>query len=100
MKVPPYLKVSPKGIIINLYVQPRSSFTSFAGLHESLLKLKVQQPPINNAANKACQQFLAKLFKVSKTSILLKSGANSRKKTFLITGISLEQALNSLPKQV
>ena len=97
MKIPPYLKVVPKGVVLNLHVQPRSSCTAFAGLHGSSLKLKVQPPPVDGAANKACRQFLAKLFKVSKSSVMLKSGANSREKAFLIAGISLDYALARLP---
>ncbi len=99
MRIPPYLKVVPKGIVLNLHVQPRSTRTAFAGLHGSSLKLKVQPPPVDGAANKACQQFLAKLFKVSKSSVVLKSGANSREKAFLIAGISLDYTLARLPKQ-
>jgi len=98
MKIPPYLKVVPKGVILNLHVQPRSSRTAFAGIHGSSLKLKVQPPPVDGAANKACRQFLAKLFKVSKSSVVLKSGANSREKVFMIAGISLDYALARLPK--
>ncbi|MCD6198758.1 MAG: DUF167 domain-containing protein [Deltaproteobacteria bacterium] len=98
MKIPPYLKVVPKGVILNLHVQPRSSRTVFGGLHGSSLKLKVQPPPVDGAANKACRQFLAKLFKISKSSVVLKSGTNSREKAFLIAGISLDYALDRLPK--
>lgn len=98
MEVPPYLKVVPKGVVLNLHVQPRSSRTAFAGLHGSSLKLKVQPPPVDSAANNACRQFLAKIFKVSKSSVVLKSGANSREKAFLITGISLDYALARLPE--
>ena len=98
MKIPPYLKVVPKGVILNLHVQPRSSRTAFAGIHGSSLKLKVQPPPVDGAANRACRQFLAKLFKVSKSSVVLKSGANSREKVFMIAGISLDYALARLPK--
>jgi len=98
MKIPPYLKVVPKGIVLNLHVQPKSSRTAFAGLHGSSLKLKVQPPPVDGAANKACQKFLAKQFNISKSSVVLKSGANSRGKAFLIAGISLDYALARLPK--
>ena len=78
MKIPPYLKVVPKGVVLNLHVQPRSSCMAFGGLHGSSLKLKVQPPPVDGAANKACRQFLAKLFKVSKSSVVLKSGELAR----------------------
>jgi uncharacterized protein (TIGR00251 family) len=98
MKIPPYLKVVPKGIILNLHVQPRSSRTAFSGLYGSSLKLKVQSPPVDGAANRACRHFLAELFRVSKSSVVLESGANSREKAFLIAGISLNYALARLPK--
>ena len=97
LKIPPYLKVVPEGIVLNLHVQPKSSHTAFAGLYGSSLKLKVQPPPVDGAANIACRQFLAKLFTVSKSSVVLKSGANSREKTFLIADISLDYALARLP---
>ncbi|MEA3385408.1 MAG: DUF167 domain-containing protein [Thermodesulfobacteriota bacterium] len=97
MKIPPYLKVVPNGIVLNLHVQPKSSRTAFSGLHGLSLKLKVQPPPVDGAANKACQKFLAKQFHISKSSVVLKSGANSRKKAFLIAGISLDYALARLP---
>jgi len=62
------------------------------------LSLKVQPPPVDGVANKACRQFLAKLFNISKSSVVLKSGANSREKAFLIAGISLDYALARLPR--
>ncbi len=96
-KVPPYLRVASEGIVLSLHVQPKSSRTAFAGLHGSSLKLKVHPPPADGAANKACQQFLAKQFKVPKSSVVLKSGASAREKVFLIKGISLKKALPQLP---
>lgn len=98
MKIPPYLKMVTEGIVLNLHVQPKSSRMAFAGLYGSSLKLKVQPPPVDGAANKACRQFLAKRFRVSKSSVVLKSGANSSEKAFLIAGISLDYALARLPK--
>jgi len=96
-KIPSYLRVASEGIILSLHVQPKSSRTAFAGLHGSSLKLKVHPPPADGAANKACQQFLAKRFKVPKSSVILKSGAGAREKVFLIKGISLKRALSQLP---
>ena len=97
-KIPSYLRVASEGIVLSLHVQPRSSRTGFAGLQGSSLKLKVHPPPADGAANKACQQFLAKHFKVPKSSVILKSGASAREKVFLIKGISLEKALTRLPQ--
>ncbi len=95
--IPQYLRVVPEGIVLSLHVQPKSSRTAFAGLYGSSIKLKVQAPPVDGAANRACQKFLAKLFKVSKSSVILKSGAGARNKTFLITGVSLDYVLARLP---
>ena len=97
-RIPPYLKIVPEGIVLSLHVQPKSSHTAFAGLYGSSLKLKVQAPPVDGAANTACQRFLAKQFKVPKSSIVLRSGTSAREKGFLIMGVSLDDALARIPK--
>ena len=91
--IPAYLREAPEGIVLNLHVQPGSSCTAFVGLHGPFLKLKVKARPVDNAANKACQRFLAKQFNLPKSSVVLKSGHGSRQKSFLIPGVSLEVAL-------
>jgi len=92
-----FLKEVPDGVLLNLRVIPRSFRTGFAGLYgETSVKLRIQSPPVENAANRACQKFLAKKLGVSKAQLIIKSGLKSRDKVVLIRNVSLEYVRNRL----
>ncbi len=86
----PFVRQTAEGVVVRLHVVPRSSRTELCGLHGDALKLKVQAPPVEGAANKEIQRFLAKSLKIPKKSIQLVSGATSRQKEFLIKGLKAE----------
>lgn len=79
---------SDQGIIITLYVQPRSSRNAFVGIHGGALKLAVTDPPVEGKANKAVTGFLAKFFGIAKSAVMVKSGMQSRQKRCLLKGVS------------
>jgi len=91
------LKLHPKGTVVSLYVQPRSSRNQIVGLHGDNLKVKLTSPPVEGAANKCCCDYLAKLFKLSKSEVELISGDKARQKRVLLRGLSpqlVESILN------
>lgn len=51
------------------------------------LKLRVNAPPVEGAANEACRQFLSKLFGIAKGRVKILSGAKSRQKRILLEGL-------------
>jgi uncharacterized protein YggU (UPF0235/DUF167 family) len=55
-----------------------------AGQHGDALKIKLMAPPVDDAANKMCIQYLAKWLKVPKSSIEIISGHTSRTKRLLL----------------
>ncbi|RUM34568.1 MAG: YggU family protein [Desulfobulbus sp.] len=83
-----FLQVLPDGkILLSLYVQPRSSRNELAGLHGESLKLRLTTPPVDGKANKAVISFLAKLLKLPKSAVYIKSGLHSRSKKIVVTGL-------------
>ncbi len=86
-ELPPFLTVTKEGLLLRVHVQPRAKRAGVAGLHGDSLKLKVQAPPADGAANRACVELLARLLKVPKRSVSLRSGHRSREKTFLVEGV-------------
>ncbi len=89
----PYLKTQPDGaLLLALYVQPRSSRNEIAGLHGDALKLRLTTPPVDGKANRAVISFLAKLLKIPKSAILIKSGQRSRSKKLLLSGLDEQEA--------
>ncbi|WP_020676026.1 DUF167 domain-containing protein [Geopsychrobacter electrodiphilus] len=81
------LKAHAKGTVLSLHVQPRSSRNQIVGLHGERLKLKLTSPPVEGSANKCCCDYLAKLFKLSKSDIELISGDKARQKRILLHGL-------------
>ena len=56
----PYMKENKEGIVIKVFIQPRSSKNMIAGLYKDALKIKLTAPPVEGAANRMCINFLSK----------------------------------------
>ena len=76
-----WMTLKENKIIINVKVVPNSSKNSISNEGE-FLKIKLTAPPVDNKANKALIEYLSKLLKVSKSSIILKYGETSKNKIF------------------
>lgn len=65
------------------------------------LKIRLTSPPVDNAANAACIEFLANILKIRKNQITIVSGQKSRIKQIRVRGGLLEEVesllLKSLP---
>jgi len=66
-------------ITLKIKAQPQSSKNEFCGPYgEDAIKVKVKAPAVEGAANRELAKFLAKSFKVSKSSIEFISGQSSK----------------------
>lgn len=96
-------KPIPTGIRLAVRLQPRASRNEVCGLfgegHEPRLKLRLTAPPVDNAANGACQVYLAELFGVAKGAVRLVGGDKSKDKLWEIAG-DAEALLETLRKLV
>ncbi len=89
------LKKSANSIGFRVHAIPRSSYAGVVGKHDGSLKVKLNSPPIDGAANSELITILAKFFKVSKRSVEITSGETSRKKSVTIQG-EMEALINKL----
>ncbi len=85
------LRENASGLDVPLHVQPRAHRTELAGVRNGALKLKVQAPPVDDAANDAVVLFFSKLLCVPKSRLSIASGAKSRDKILRIQGMSSAQ---------
>jgi len=97
----PFLKSYQGGVLLSVYIQPRSAKTTIVGPFGDppLLKVKVASPPVDGAANTELIQFLSKQFHCAKSTIQIIRGQHSRQKDFLFNECDLEkmtQHLNAL----
>ena len=100
--IPDWLQLTPAGVIVSLYIQPRASKNEIVGQQGDALKVRLTSPPVEGAANKLCSEFIAKLCGVAKSDVSICSGEKSRQKRLLISGVtpkSVQSALNAAIKK-
>jgi uncharacterized protein (TIGR00251 family) len=83
-------------IRVEVYIQPRASVTELAGTHDGLIKIRIAAPPIDNAANIALIDFIAKRLGIAKRGVRVVLGTSSRRKTLEIDGVSLKAVCAAL----
>ncbi len=91
----PFAPVSG-GTRIAVRVQPRASRNRVDGIHNGRVKIRLSAPPVDNAANNALVEFLAKVLGVPKRNIALVRGHRARDKVVEVEGITPEEARRAL----
>jgi hypothetical protein len=78
------------GVRVSVHVQPRAARTEIAGVHGSALKVRLNAPPVDGAANAALVAFLAETLGVPRRAVRVVSGQTSRAKVVEIDGIGAD----------
>jgi len=86
----------PDGCILKCWIQPRSSRNAVVGVHGDAVKIALTAPPVDGKANKELLKFLAKYFKLPKSSIQIIAGDSSRSKTILIVDVDKDTIIKKL----
>ena len=81
-----WIRADEDAITIDVLVVPRASRTQIAGITGDRLKVQLNAPPVDGAANKALIALLAKSIGVAKGSVTIVSGQTSRRKRLRIEG--------------
>lgn len=89
MSIPvhPELTAASDGVLLTVHAQPGARRTEIVGRHGDAVKIRVAAPPVDDRANDALVVFLAEAFGVRRSAVTIRSGASSRHKRVLISGI-------------
>jgi uncharacterized protein len=79
-ELPVWLQNQGTHCILTLHIQPGAKKTDIAGEHGDALKIRLSAPPVEGKANAALISFLAKVLRLPKVAVRLKSGDTSRHK--------------------
>jgi uncharacterized protein (TIGR00251 family) len=92
-KFPGMFKVrdTSEGAVFAVKVHPRAKKEAITEELEGALKVALTAPPVEGRANEACIEFFAKLLKVSRSSVSIAAGQNSRNKVIQVAGMSAEE---------
>lgn len=83
------LRTSQESTLLEVLVSPKASRNAVVGIHDGRLKIQIQSPPVDGAANDTLVRFVAKQLGISRQSVQLVAGQTSRRKTL---AIDLERA--------
>ena len=86
--MPSWLTADERGVVLQIFVQPRASRNQITGLQGDELKVRLTSPPVEGAANKSCGEYFAKLLGVAKGAVELVAGDKSRHKRLLVRGVT------------
>jgi uncharacterized protein len=91
------LRVQVRGntVRVSVHVQPRATRSEIVGLHGAALKVRLQAPPVDGAANEALVTLLAERLGVARRAVRVVAGASSRAKTVEVDGTT-EDAVRAL----
>ena len=98
----PAATAAGQGVLLHVSVQPRAARPGIQGLRHGALHVRLTSPPEKGRANQELIAQLSAFFNVRKSGIQIVSGAASRKKKALLTGIALadvRQRLDALPRE-
>ncbi len=82
-----------EGVTFGVHVQPRASRNELCGVQGEEMKLRLTSPPVEDAANRLCIEFLAKQLGVPKSNVSILAGTKSRHKIIRATGITAAKVL-------
>ena len=82
--------VDSRGTTVRFRVrlQPRASRNEIAGAPDGVLRVRLQAPPVDGAANEALVDFLAERLAVPRRGVRIVTGATSRTKMIEVEGVS------------
>lgn len=81
-------------LIFSVRVIPKSSRSEIVGEMDGALKVKINAPPVDGAANAELIKVLAKRLRVSKSAVEITGGQTSKRKQVRISGITETDLLN------
>jgi uncharacterized protein (TIGR00251 family) len=87
-------------VVFTVRVQPRASRDEIAGVMDGALKVRLQAPALEDRANVALCEYLARLLKTPKSAVRILSGDRGRIKRMEIRGVTQQQVLARLTQEV
>jgi uncharacterized protein len=90
-----HVEVRGSVVRVSVHVQPRAARSEIVGLHGTALKVRLQAPPVDGAANEALVALLAERLGVARRAVRVVAGASSRAKTVEVDGTT-ENAVRAL----
>jgi uncharacterized protein (TIGR00251 family) len=88
-----YRRAADGVLSIAVHAQPGAKRTEVAGLHGNALRIRIAAPALEDRANAALVELIAKRLGVAKRDVKIASGEKSREKRVEVRGCAVEPEL-------
>ncbi|MDR2601337.1 MAG: DUF167 domain-containing protein [Spirochaetaceae bacterium] len=79
-----FFAIKPEGVYLYCKITPAAAKNQIQDVKDGKLRIKIAAAPENGKANAGLSAFLAKLLRIPKNAVTIKSGEKSRQKTIFI----------------
>lgn len=86
---PAWLRQDGTDWILLLRIQPRAGRSGVVGPHAGRLRLRIAAPPVDGAANRQLQRFLADWLDLPRTQVIIEQGEAGRDKRVRLAGVGV-----------
>jgi uncharacterized protein (TIGR00251 family) len=76
--------------VLKVKVVPRASRSEIVGFQDDTLKVRLNSPPVDGAANDELVRLIAKRAGVARSNVEIVNGLTSRNKTLRVRGVTSE----------
>lgn len=94
------LSENSSGTFLFIQVQAKASRTGLAGVHGETLKIRVAAPPVEGAANTELCEYLAKIFGIPKSRVVIAAGQRSKRKKVQLMGVNAQTAHDIIQRRL
>ena len=92
-----FVRLAEGGVYVKLRVSPVTKSTAVKGLYgDGAIRLSVAAPPVEGRANAEVERYLAQLFGLSRSEVIVVKGASSRDKLVFVKGIGTDEVRTHL----
>lgn len=81
---------------ISVHAKPRASKSAIVGVREEALEVAIAAPPVDGEANAELARTLAKLLGISRTSVVVVTGATGKQKVVEVAGMTAAEVRTRL----
>ncbi|CAL1688046.1 unnamed protein product [Lasius platythorax] len=87
-------------VVIKIQAKPGAKCNNVTDISDEAVGIAISAPPMEGEANAELVKYLASIFELRKSDVSLDRGSRSRQKVVIVSGITTDQVLEKLKKEM
>lgn len=87
-------------VMIKIQAKPGAKCNNVTDISDEAVGIAISAPPMEGEANAELVKYLASIFELRKSDVSLDRGSRSRQKVVIVSGITIDQVLAKLKREM